>query len=730
MSSPLKKKSFVVHILFGFWIFYVIFSLGLYFFKARNDLSHFTENRKDQLNVFFTSISPFLESRQFIEVKKMLDLNHAIGQFDFAILKVNNKTVYTINGNETTLGSDPRVEGDYPPRTGFYESSDVALKTVEVLDYKLTLGLQKISSDFYVHLFKKEGLLFGFVFLVVTVVLGFFIFNNLKDIIKLTQILKEKNINPLYDIKSTSEEAEILLAATKSHIEQNKELEELAKKLEHAVSPALLHILKQSSLKKDEIGAQSRVLVSMDWNDHTKMVFKEGLDSIDDLRENLFTLCDELILRYKGLRVESISDSITFWMEDENLVTAKQLAICCVRDIFNLIDTNSKIFLNLKFKCVLVVGAFEFKKTSFDYKLSSLAWYEANRTFKSVPYKDRNCLMILERDQDGLSHLCEFGIPRRVEFQGFPEKISIIDIEKFKTIQDSLESIELINSSNVLSNTTSNTSLNTLNTFKSKELIESLDEKQEKLKIPLELFKNDEDIKFLLNYFTTMYKKYKGENKSEAEILLLLQPYLTALRSVSVRQVLLSENSLSQVFLNTLKYFKETDDYKIFSGLVSLAKNILTFTTFTQGDDSPYSFYKSLTNFQNYRVVANVIDAISEFIPDEELLITHLNHPNNRVLGNVILNLGADQLSDQLIQKIDELYNHSNPNFIATGLYVDSFLYQKYFMDDPRYCKTNDYLKTIPLKIFGFTKSENLVVKNRAIVSLSKFDKLIHENYI
>jgi adenylate cyclase len=715
----MKRKSFVVTILISFWISYAVISISDFSIHTSQQMTPYIQKAKDNIDFHMKTVQRYLFSGDIEGVKEYLERAHKKKELNFGVVNFSGKTVFSFNQGQIFQGPDPDTDRDYKLVNEFVESEQVIYKTQIVDDVKVTLGANKLDIGFLTSELMSVRYRMLVNFGLITLLVGVLIYLIMRDVISLTKAIEENDWAAVGKIDARSREGGTLIRVATGLKGLFDRSQSWNKKLEHAVAPALLKQIensnnlfeKDNAFNTDTDDVFENILVTIDWNDHTELFFKSGMPIIDEIRNKTFGICNIIIERYNGLRLDSQGDSLTFLIEkvDEKKSNAKIMALSCVRDIFAAIEKIETDFvkthysdknITLKFKAAMVDGHFEFKTSAIDYKFSSAAWYEAARAMSNVTRKDKNSLVILSRDQEDLDLFAHFSEQREVTFKGFPQPVSVKSVESFISFEEvcldsSIKQINLQRLTYFRADQDIAKILRLIDQISNSEFDSDSNFNLKPQKLPIEFFQILRNIKI----------------RAYTENELIPETYNLVLQSLMQKSI----NHKNTIPKNTIL----RGDEEILASFTLLACNLIV------RDERSYKIIQTLFRLENHtnrRVIANLMDALRVLIDDNSWALKYLDSEDNRILGNALIIFGLESVDQKIISRIENMQKSTHPHFVATSIFVQCYLYMYHFQFNQVYCKTNKFLRETPGRIKELLQHKNKTVQNRASESLSQIE--------
>jgi hypothetical protein len=671
VKTVTQKMPFVFRILIAVWLVYSLFSIGQYVYQYQSMISGWENSRKNNVTHQILVSQQYLVDENLDQLKTVLENARKLTYFDYWVLQENN-VLKDFGGNGTAKDFDR----EFIPSDNFYEGPGFALKTIGVLNYKLTIGITKLSSiQLITHELKYESLKFLFDFFMVTFLIVLVIRNKFSDILSITKILQSKNRNHLQNVDVQNKEASILLSAASGYATAAHQLQTEKSLFKHGIGPAIL----QELISKKEIPYSFEALVvRIDLNGYTRMVFNKNPKFVTDLMDLYTKEAKNIIERFSGAIYQFIGDELIFIIKETDQRIASQLAISCVRSLFDLakkIENEKKdVIDSFKFKASFARGQLLFYQLEIGYAFYGQPLVDSVRILSTITDKNENVLSFKKEELIAIKKLCPNYTEKSIVLTGIDGTAHIVNVNYIRTlnevIQENLiEYLTLYRDDQELYQI-----FKTINENISRFDIETL----MNILSPLKLFKPDFFSRNTKDEYLSLISKYGNEN-----------------------------NGIDQV--------AQIEKYKI---LATLIKNCVYVFSGSKSDSEMWEpVIKSFLQHPDQRIRSNTLITISELSNGDIDFSDFIRSPHNRIATDALIEHGKKDFSKYVFNEIQTFLNSDNSMFVASGLYAAAKLYCYHKITDPIYFQANEYLKLIPEIIEKYLNHPNDQIKNRANIA-------------
>ncbi len=668
----MKRKSVVVLILITFWLTYSALTVGAYVLQTRSFYAEEIARRKQVVDFYQDLSLHFLMNQKTDSLIPRLEKARELGEFDFFILREKDQVLGFYNKDNYLEG----INYDYKVLNEFQDTDTISIKTIQVQDYKLTLGIYNTEGSFLWYQLKARKNAIILDLIVVTALVFVIVYLILKDIIQLSRALQSRSRGDLELIQTRSKEGEILLQAATGYEKSTQGLRKDNLLLASSLAPAVRSEMRSGQEPPYEIAC---TVGRIDLNGYTQLVLQKEPKELLNILNQYFQNSRDLIERYSGgLIYQYVGDEIVFIFKEEGKTPSIVRALSAVRSLIEMAEklVTPGLPNGLRLKSSLVTGSLQFVKLDQGYAFSGLPLIESVRMLGQVSEKTESSLIVYAESLKDIADFCEVSGNKTTVFKGFEKESQIIEIKKFTNFEQALLKIPL---SSVGENFRSNSDL--------LGIMQSLE-------------------KFLLA---------KDDNK--------FFDLISPLRNMQVGWV---DEKVVNSYLSLLKIcLKQNEDKlhesKKLASIISLSQNLL------QKDQLRPQWVDALQkceNAQDPRVQANALIVQAHFDLDIKGLDKKMGSSHNRIAADAVLVAGRQDFNSDLCERVRAFLQSDQPRFQASGLYLIAALIEYHFDRDLVYLKANSYLKELAKEVPNYTKNTNPMVQSRAKLSLAAIQKV------
>lgn len=673
----MKRKSVIVLILVSFWLAYSVLTIGMYLVQTRAGYQEEIDRRKKIVDFYLDLSIHFLVNKKPESLLPRLQSARELGEFDFFILREKDQVLGYYNKDNFLEG----LNYDYQVLNEFQNGNNITIKTIQVHDYKITLGIYNTEGTFLWYEFQARKNVIALDLFLVTTLVFVIVYLILKDIIQLSKALQSRTREDLDLIQTRSKEGEILLQAATGYEKSTQGLRKDNLLLASSLAPAVRSEIRSGQEPPYEIDC---TLGRIDLNGYTQLMLQKEPRELLLILNQYFQNSRDLIERYNGgLIYQYVGDEIIFLFKEDPKSPAALRAVSAVRSMMEMAEglVTPGVPNGMRLKASLVSGKLQFVKLDQGYAFSGLPLIESVRMLGQVSERSESVLIAYSESLKGISDYCEASGNKTAVFKGFETESHIVEIKKFTTIDVALQKLPLAKVA--------------------------------------EHFRSNRD---LLGVLTSLEKFVDG--KDEKRFFELIGP----LRNMQVGQV---DEKVVSAYLALLKLcLKLGDDKqpesKRLASVISLSQNFL------QKDQLRPQWVDALQrceSAQDPRVQANALIVQAHFDLDIKGLDKKMNSANNRIAADAILVAGRQDFNEDLFTRVKIFLQSDQPRFQASALYLIAALIEYHFDRDLVYLKANSYLRQLAREIPPYTKDPNPMVQSRAKLSLSAIQKVgLYEN--
>ncbi|MBX7231018.1 MAG: hypothetical protein K1X29_02930 [Bdellovibrionales bacterium] len=702
-----NRKPILVLAVGIFWLGYVSISVTQYFNKMEQMVIEDNQRRLKAIEYHLFVAAPLMAQGQTDILSRNLEKAKEARDFDFYLLTRVRSQSQVGGGSESGAGISSEVVDFYNPGgtkediarldfpLGFFRvdqpGSTSLGKAVQEGNLKLSMGVNMNGSLFAAKavLYQKWDLIQDFT--LVTLFLSILLYLILKDILDLTRILKSRDRKPMADIKARSKESQILLAATDQFEKSQEHLKLTNQTYAASLSPAVRNELLLGTKAPFQFDAY---VIRLDVNGYTQMFLERKTEFVTSTLNRYFKKAAEVIRRYEGHIYQYVGDEIVFHIKvegdtrstGEEFIAAHlptedaglEKAVSCVRSLFAVAQEMDQELrgqgVPFVVKAAMSRGRLRFIELDTGYAFAGLPLIESVRMLGKIDEKEQNILAIYSDDYVGVRSLAQEYKTFQVAFKGFQGQTEIVEIKDFIPIQIFLE--------------------------------------QKNLAV-IKWFRSDADLVTLMEFLGDQIGLVGPDFFIKIDKIL---------RHFEVEEV---PSALAQSYERLLTKLIEWTETRpndenwnvVLSSLIALGAHLLKSLGLS---DSLRALLELGLKHQDPRVRGNSVLTLDELSPETYSFHELLSHPTNRVVADVLLAQGRRDLQSQVFHQLKQFLYSENPFFVASGIYVLSYLYDYHRDRDPVYFKANPYLQQIPLLIEPFLSHNNVMVQKRAEISMGK----------
>lgn len=615
-----NRKSVAILFIIGFWIVYSVTTIGI-FVKDQQELFFIDQGNQEKKIQYQANIAlSFLIQDQVEALKALLTEGMSLNQFDFAILLDPRSTPFTIVRSGTIELND-----SYAPTNGVRQFGDYLYQTVKIDGKTFTVGSHHNGSTFLLSQFGFYAWKILFDIAIITALAGALIMFVLRDVIKLSNLLKGSAKRNLTSIQPRSSEAQVFLSATESFEKLSQDLARESQMFSSSLGSAITTELRRGTAAPTSFPA---VLVRVDLNSYTQKYLSTDLHQMTTALNQYFAAAREIIERHQGLIYEYIGDEIVFFFKDTTPhdITLFRAA-CCVRDLFA--EVSSLNLPEFTLKASLSSGTLNFVKLDQGPAFSGVPLIQSARMLNYISNKKVSSLIVLNSDLPALGPMVEQQITLSGELKGFEGQFDLTEINAFQSM----------------------------------------------LKPNPANYRSSADLSSSLSALVTAFEDHD---------LNTAQSLLSELREVQVQS---RAHGIAKEYLSGLQVIvSDPFDLKVLSLMVSLSKNFLPLGEYNQ---TVKSLLLKVEKMSDARTRANALLARAHFETDLNLELEKIDKSSSRLLADSLFVLGRKAVDPRLLKEIETLVAHKDPGFRASGLYLTSALLEFHRQNDAIYFKTN-----------------------------------------
>jgi hypothetical protein len=654
------KKSILILSVALFWVTFVGITF-LQVFDGINDVAdRVIEDRKKQMNFLFRMSSGLLAEENLVSLEPLLKESQKLNLTDFFILQKikrdQENTPETIFWQNYS-GNVKELELNYVNVNLFIQTDTVAWKTIQIRDYKLTLGIS-VSKQGAVkrYLISNWKILVRDIF-AVTAVLALILWLVLKDIISLTRALESGDRSRIKDLKGLSSEAQSLLNATQAYDSLDEEQKLQLQLYGGTVGPAIMHELKSGRAAPYTF---ETMVVRVDLNGYTRMFLDKKDEYVVDILNRYYKVAREIIERHSGLIYQYVGDEIVFHIKAHPEQDATLMALSCVRSLFQEAKKiEEKLPLGaghqFRLKSAMSFGNLRFINLDQGHALTGVPLIESVRLLNNITSRDEQVVALRGPLTDDQKKIIANWSEQSQDLKGLEDGVVVCMVNEFKSFDDLFKS--------------------------SPEVIHLLRTDDDVAKL-IRLMDRQFELGHMeaAQYLLSMMKTWRGSPPSSIvihDLSSLLKTSFMASQKGRMHDILIA--SLVMVIPRFVSKEAMTEEL-----LLKLRQGL---------------------EHKNPRTVANTIVALSHYPQfDIQLIKPFFNHENNRVAADALYAFGLHQLNWEVGNGLIKMIESSSSLHQKSGEWVSQALLRHYGEKDPVFSSTNPVLKKLRQVLKDFEK--------------------------
>lgn len=632
-----------------FWLAFI----GTTFLQIYSDIhsqkKEFVETQKTNLNFLFRQSAAMLVSNNLYTLQTLMRDALDLKMSDFYILQKNGETIFANNRN----GDTKSIEAAYVDLNIFTLTEDNIWKTIQIGDYKLTVGHHVNTKSSLETYFKMY---WGYVLrdiLTVTAVLAIILWLVLKDIMSLSKALQSGDKEAIKKIKGLSAEAQALLSATQAFENLDEEQKLQLELYGGTVGPAIMHELKSGRAAPYSF---ETTVVRVDLNGYTRMFLDKKEEYVVDILNRYFKAAREIIERHSGLVYQYVGDEIVFHIKNHEGMDSNVQALACVRSLFQEAEKIERSLPpgtdhQFRLKAAFSKGNLRFVSLDKGHALTGVPLIESVRLISNIQSRDQQILALRGPLTNEYQLLAKKWVDTDQDLKGLEDGVIVSQISSFKNFQELYAS--------GANNSTGNNAIHLLRTD---EDVASL------IQITKDNFSKGKTDS--AHHILTMMKTWRGTTPAQFaihELDLLLQASFDASEKGLIHDVLMAS-------------------------LVMLVPKIISSDMMTQ--ELMATLERGLKH-KNPRTIANTIIALSHFNFDLEHIRPFFKHENNRVCADAFFACGMQKLDWDVGTGLMDMMKSSAELHRRSGEWVTKAMLKHYGDKDPVFASTNPVMKKL-----------------------------------
>ncbi|MGE0763682.1 MAG: adenylate/guanylate cyclase domain-containing protein [Bdellovibrionales bacterium] len=685
----MKKKPIIFVALVGFWLGYVTISLSQYFYLMDSVVEADNQRRFRHIDYEMFLASGLLATGEVESLIENLDESSKTKEFDFYLLKDGKDLISFYNPG---YSKDQTLAQEFAFGTWMSKDNKVGWRTIKVRDYTLTIGIQPRGSEYILRIASssKWGLIPDII--IVTLFFGLLIYAVLKDILDLTKLLQLKDRTLARGVKARTKEAEVLRAVTSQYEQISHSLKLSNQTFADSLSPAVRYELAENTLAPHLFDA---AVVRVDVNGYTQMFLEKKDEFVTTTLNTYFQKASEVIQRYQGHIYQYVGDEIVFHFKAVDHQDPVAVAVSCVRGLFEIAqDMDEELKpkgVPFVVKAAIVSGRMRFINLDTGYAFAGLPLIESVRMLGKIDERENNIVALYSEDFKGCTNLAEPFKKMTVAFKGFAKQSEIVEVKDFKKVEDFLDELR-----------------GHPHQFKN-----------------IGLWRSDRDLGALLKYLSHNLQTLKRDEFLEIYKCLKAFSIQRTTGQVTEEYIHLLAAANQHAAAMMLMTDSDKDAQIEMSGLILASVVALSSQVLRSGvlnEAVRHNLEKNL-NHPDQRVRANTILALDELAPESYSFREIFSSPDNRAAADALMAQGKHEYSTEVHRFLRNFLKSDDPFFVASGLYVMSYLYDHHRRSDSVYFAANAELQEIPDLLQAVHQNPDPMVRRRLAVS----EKIIHK---
>lgn len=389
MSTRQKnRKTILLVSIAALWLAYVGIVSAEYYFNITSRVDRVIQDRKKDVDFVLEFSGNLIIKDNLDSLSERLKQAREFRMVDFYILQKKNKVVtfYNKQNNPDDLNQE------YTDFNHFIESEDITYKTIQIYDYRLTVGVNTAKKSLSRVVFGEQKYLVLHNLAIVTLFAAFMFFFIYRDAVSFTKLRGLKKTEPETPLKSMANV--VPLTPKESH--------------KSVLAPALLHEVKNKTFAP---AAFESTVVRVDLNAETLASLSQS-DQFTLILSKYQVESQELIARYGGLLCSSNGTELVFHFKGARR-SVEPMAVACVRSIFEFAEEIEKTLPSsagrmFKLKSSFQSGMVHFTKLETGFNLSGTPFTESAKILTAIEGTfNTSILGFTESSKDIVSRLCK-----------------------------------------------------------------------------------------------------------------------------------------------------------------------------------------------------------------------------------------------------------------------------------------------------------------------------------
>lgn len=392
------------------------------------------------------------------------------------------------------------------------------------------------------------------------------------------------------------------------------------------------------------------IVVRIELNGHTQVFLEKKSELVCPLLNEYFSRAHDIIQRYGGVSHQQIGDEIIFYFKDESPGTAA-LALSCIRTLVELAQrieqslekTDEPYF---KVKACMAPGVLHILPLASGTALTGLPFIETANLLSHFDDRSKNLVCFYGKSHHGFSFLCDVENFKESVLRNFREPATVARVTQFRDQQS----------------------------FVSRKNFQSAS-----------YFRGDRDVQTMVEYFTEHLSFESEENFVQAFKFIRSLHFKTATPELVDSVTALLKTALQR---NQQNWVSD----RALASAISLVKHIVPYTMVTA--ELVEVLCEGLEH-ADPRICANAIAALGELQENSVYLKNYIHSNNNRVSSEALLAAGKENLTPELIEKIEKQFQSKNPLHQASAAYVSQSLVEHYRNLDEEFYRNSSELRSL-----------------------------------
>ena len=365
MSARQKnRKTILLLAIASFWFAYVGIVSAEYYFNITSRVDRVIQDRKKDVDFVLEFSGNLIIKDNIDSLSERLKQAREFRMVDFYILQKKDKVVTFYNKQN----NPDELNQEYSSFNQFVENSDVTYKTIQIYDYRLTVGVNTSKKSLSRVVFGEQKYLVLHNLAIVSLFAGVLFFFIYRDAVSFTKLRGLKKVEPDAPLKSVTNVVPI--TAKESH--------------KSPLAPALLHEVKNKTFAPSTFEV---TVVRVDLNTETQHSLVSS-DQLTAILSKYQTGAQEIVARYGGLTCPSTGSEMVFHFKGTRKAV-EPMAVACVRSLFELAEEMERTLPTsagkmFRLKAALHSGNAHFTKLESGFNLSGLPYSESAKILTQV----------------------------------------------------------------------------------------------------------------------------------------------------------------------------------------------------------------------------------------------------------------------------------------------------------------------------------------------------------